>query len=143
MVDEEFKPMEWTLEYSVNEEKMDKQHQWLFELFNQIILHLNQDESEEDPEEEYRFLSELIGELEDYTRIHFSEEETLMKTLSFPDIDSHVLEHRKFEQKVREFKTLHTNGLDNKADTEAFLFLREWLSDHILIKDNQYKKLIK
>lgn len=143
MVDEEFKPMEWTLEYSVNEEKMDKQHQWLFELFNQIILHLNQDESEEDPEEEHRFLSELIGELEDYTRIHFSEEETLMKTLSFPDIDSHVLEHRKFEQKVREFKTLHTNGLDKKADTEAFLFLREWLSDHILIKDNQYKKLIK
>jgi hemerythrin len=139
MADEEFKPMEWTLEYSVNEERMDKQHQWLFELFNQIILHL----AEEDPEEERRFLLELIGELEDYTRIHFTEEENLMKSLDFPDIDSHILEHRKFEQKVREFKTLYTNALGQKTGTEVFSFLREWLSDHILIRDNQYKKLIK
>jgi hemerythrin len=139
MVDDEFKPMEWTLEYSVNEEKMDKQHQWLFELFNQIILHLNQ----EDQEEEHRFLLELISELEDYTRIHFSEEEKLMNSLSFTDIDHHILEHRKFEQKVREFKSLYDNGMDRDASTQAFVFLRNWLSDHILIKDHEYKKLIK
>lgn len=144
MADEEIDPMEWSEKYSVNEEKMDKQHQWLFELFNQIIVYLNKDlDPDESPEDDNRFLLELIGELEDYTRIHFSEEESLMKSLNFLNYDDHILEHRKFEQKVRELKKHQIDGVDKKVGTDAFLFLRNWLSDHILIKDGEYKKLIK
>lgn len=144
MADKEIDQMEWSEKYSVNEEKMDKQHQWLFELFNQIIVYLNKDlEPEQNQEDDDRFLLELIGELEDYTRIHFLEEEKLMKSLNFLDYEDHIMEHRKFEQKVRELKKHHTDGMDKEVGTEAFLFLRDWLSSHILIKDLEYKKIIK
>ena len=70
----------------------------------------------------------ILAELAIQTRVHFAVEESLMRLLSFPDTEAHVIEHHtlteqleKFRQSAQDFNV--TDGLSD--------FIQTWLIDHI------------
>ena len=77
----------WRDEYSVNVQEIDAQHQKMLELVNGLHTAV---ESCIDTNR----LKDLLIELVDVTRMHFSSEEKLMKKCDYPDLVKHHKEHR-------------------------------------------------
>lgn len=77
----------WCDEYNVNVREIDMQHQKLLELVNNLHFSV---ESRIDKND----LENLLVELVDFTRVHFSTEEQLMKKYDYPEFESHHKEHR-------------------------------------------------
>lgn len=77
----------WREEYSVNVQEIDEQHQKMLELVNNLhsaveaCIDKNQ-------------LKDMLLELVDFTRKHFSSEEKLMKKYDYPELVKHHKEHR-------------------------------------------------
>jgi hypothetical protein len=70
--------MDWSPALSVGIEAIDAQHRQLFSLLNGFHQ-ASTDESDE------ALLREVVGELIDYTKIHFAFEETLLARHAYPD----------------------------------------------------------
>ena len=77
----------WCDEYNVNVREIDMQHQKLLELVNNLHF------SVEDRIDK-NALKNLLVELVEFTRLHFSTEEQLMKKYDYPKFESHHKEHR-------------------------------------------------
>jgi len=124
----------WTPKMSVGIAKIDKQHQGLFDIMNQLHEGMLQGRGKD-------VLGAAITNLSQYTKVHFSEEEALLRLHSYPKLPEHLKLHESFRQKLAE--------LDNqfKAGTAALAvstldFLRDWLSKHIMVVDAQYKDFL-
>ena len=76
----------WCDEYSVNVREMDDQHQRMLELVNNLhtVVESCIDKSE---------LKDMLAELVEFTRVHFSAEERLMEKYEYPDFLKHRHEH--------------------------------------------------
>ena len=121
----------WKDEYSVGIEKIDHQHQHLFELINKLIERpVSSDDS--------GLVSEILTEMINYAREHFTTEETLMQQYGFPQIELHKKEHDYFINTTAE---LAIGFKDNKNTTgdEMVEFLKIWLTNHILKTDMKFK----
>jgi hemerythrin-like metal-binding protein len=125
----------WKEEYSVGIEKIDHQHQHLFEIVNNLI---ERSVSSGDSE----LASETLTEMINYAREHFTTEETLMEKYGYPEIEPHKKEHDYFINTTAE---LAIGFMDNKNTTagEIAEFLILWLSNHILKSDMKYKPFFK
>jgi hemerythrin-like metal-binding protein len=77
----------WKEEYSVNVKEIDTQHQHLIEL----VTNLHNSVSSRQGKDE---LEQLLIELVDYTKIHFSTEEELMKEHDYPGSHFHCKDHK-------------------------------------------------
>tara|TARA_Y100001935_G_C17309254_1_gene514602 strand:- start:3265 stop:3639 length:375 start_codon:yes stop_codon:yes gene_type:complete len=42
---------------------------------------------------------------------HFNEEEELMRTMNFPDLKSHEIEHQRFTNKIKQIKKMYDENL--------------------------------
>ncbi len=77
----------WCDDFSVNVEEIDIQHQKLLELVNH--LHSSVEACIEKKE-----LKDLLIELVEFTRMHFSTEDQLMKKYDYPKYKKHHKEHK-------------------------------------------------
>ncbi|GHT90983.1 hypothetical protein AGMMS49545_14460 [Betaproteobacteria bacterium] len=120
----------WSDEYSVGIDEIDEQHKTLFTLIDrlhQAILH----------KEGSKVCGGILNELVDYTRIHFSLEQTLMRVGGYPEYAEHCGLHKALVDEVE--------ALQHKIETgqaaisfELLQFLRNWLTKHILGEDMKY-----
>ncbi len=122
--------LEWTNDLSVGVQSIDEQHRELFGLLNQF----HQVSSEEADEALFR---EVVGELIDYTKIHFAFEETLLHKHEYPELDGHKLAHRGLANQVHRYATTANFGAGPLA-AELYLFLKTWLNGHIRGSDKRY-----
>ncbi len=124
----------WKDEYNLGIEKVDRQHQHMFEIINKII---DQSGSPVDME----LVSDTIREMANYSREHFTDEEMLMQQYGYPNLEAHKQEHNYFINTTAEFAV---NFMDNKDTTgdEIAEFLSIWLTNHILKTDMKYKELL-
>ena len=81
-------------------------------------------------------LPELLKELSDYTKYHFSTEEKLMVDRGYGDIREHLAEHAFFIERIVLFRKAFESNDMNVLD-EMLYFLMIWLQDHILIVDHK------
>lgn len=77
----------WSDEYNVNVVEIDNQHQKILELVNNVHAAVEARINKDD-------LTELLIELVEFTRVHFSTEEQLMKKHDYPDLSKHHKEHK-------------------------------------------------
>ena len=77
----------WREEYNVNVREIDEQHKAMLELVNNIHCAVEARIDKND-------LIELLDQLVEFTREHFSTEEQLMKKHDYPDLVKHHKEHR-------------------------------------------------
>jgi hemerythrin len=121
----------WTEDYSVNNLILDDHHKNLFRLFNEAYSLIVTDSPS------YLTLK-LISELKVYTIFHFNEEEKLMQHANYPDYDEHIKEHAGFVEKIESLKTSMTDNNPREINEELFIFLSEWLINHIQKLDKAY-----
>jgi len=77
----------WCDEYNVNVEEIDTQHQRMLELVNNLHSSVEACVDKTD-------LKRLLVELVEFTSMHFSTEEGLMKEHDYPELAKHHKEHR-------------------------------------------------
>ena len=126
--------IKWKDEYSLGIERVDRQHQHLFEIINKIIDCCG---SAGDTE----LVGETIKEMVNYGREHFTDEEKLMQQYGYPNFEEHKNQHNYFIDTTAD---LAVGFMNNKKTTgcEIAEFLSIWLTNHILKTDMKYKELI-
>lgn len=122
--------LDWTDAYSVNVKEMDEQHKKLVQLINGFYDALQEDI-------ENKTIPSLFAGVVDYTKVHFSEEEELMRKNGFPDYETHKAEHDDFAMKVLDARAKYEEG-DKNVIGKLALMLGSWLMDHIVMKDKKY-----
>ncbi|WP_455160535.1 bacteriohemerythrin [Treponema lecithinolyticum] len=126
----------WQDDFSVGFTEIDLHHKKLF-----LILHKFQ-EILELPDADYKMqIGKVLKNLSEYAEYHFSEEEKLMTTYQYPDLDKHKAEHRDFIHQVQQgFASL---AAGNKEAGNTFAdFLVTWLIKHITISDKKWGEYI-
>lgn len=117
----------WLAEYSVNNDVIDDQHKYLFDLCNILYILVEQPVAAQSTKEA------LLG-LTEYIEIHFHEEERHYK--EHPLFADHQELHQDFVKQINGYIADYNKGtlkLIELAD-----FTRDWLTDHITVVDRQY-----
>ena len=115
---------EWEDIFSVGNEQIDKQHQHLFRLGNEIL--------DADKNEGKRYVMELFK----YTKAHFAEEEEHMKEIGFTDYEEHVEMHNKLITDLSAVSERYSCTQENINNVATFLY--NWLTKHIVNEDMKY-----
>ena len=124
----------WSQEYSVGNDTIDGHHQHLFDLFNDSYNLLIASPSSSQTQK-------LISDLRLYTIFHFKEEEKAFMATSYPLIDEHLKLHHYFIEQLTHFEDLLKTDPD-AINEELFLFLNQWLIEHIQKQDRGYMSYI-
>ena len=120
----------WHDELAIGITEVDEQHAKQIEMLNDIDRALHRRHG--------RVAAiALIVRLADFTREHFTFEESLMRVASYPDAKAHKKSHDELIKKVEE--SLDRLIKENAAITnEVLLFLKEWLIEHISYEDKAF-----
>jgi hemerythrin len=122
--------LEWSQEYSVEVQSIDKQHMRLFVMLNALHDAMKSGTGS-------KLAPEILKNLVQYTREHFGNEESMMSRTRYPSFANHKAEHDKLTAEVvrmvRDFEA-------GKAvlSMELLEFLRRWLQAHIIACDKKY-----
>ncbi len=120
----------WNDNFSVNVKEIDDQHKKLIESINSLESAMKIGKGKE-------VIDKIIQELADYTKYHFSKEESYMIKFNYPEYQRHKSAHDNFVNKVGEFQR---NIKESKVGIALSVsdFLQQWLTKHILVTDKGY-----
>jgi hemerythrin len=123
--------IEWSPFFSVGVEKMDTQHRELIAITNEYCeaYHANKG---------HLAIPGILNRLVNYAEEHFQEEEKMMQAIGFEGLEDHKVAHEKIVDKIFAILQEHEKGALAVAD-DLNEFLREWLLEHILKEDMQYR----
>jgi hemerythrin len=120
----------WDAKYSVNISEIDRQHQKLFALFNDLYEAMQEGHGNE-------VIDKVLTSVIDYTAYHFAHEEALFRQYGYPDEASHRAEHAKLAEQAKVL--VQKLGAGQAHVSMATLkFLCDWLNNHILVTDKQF-----
>lgn len=122
----------WDQSYSVGVKLIDTQHKKLFALISKLHATMAKTKEKEEP------LDVIILDLAFYVDFHFRTEEKYMEEFSCVDAE-HFKQHVFYEGKIKEFNDRYQKGESN-INEEIMVFLKDWLANHIKIKDKEYAK---
>ena len=126
--------IKWRDSYNTGVGKIDEEHKQLVELIETMHSVIRDGAS-------LTKVSEVLTKLSDYTEFHFNNEEKLMEEYNFPEMETHKQEHERLKKEVEQFSTkLSEKYPDGLQD--FYLFLREWLIQHILTIDKTLGKYL-
>ncbi len=80
----------------------------------------------------------LIARLQEYAAAHFQLEEALMQSVNYRGVDTHVTQHRFFEQRVKAM-----DGNRETTNEAVLIWMRDWFLRHILDEDRQFVRYVK
>jgi hemerythrin-like metal-binding protein len=123
-------PLNWSNEYSVEVEGIDRQHQQLFAMLNELHLAMKTGKGAQAAP---RILKRLV----DYACEHFALEEALMTQANYPELARHKAEQEKLTGEVAKMMQDIESG-KTVVSMKLLQFLRSWLQDHIAGVDKKY-----
>ena len=119
----------------VGHDQIDREHQMLAYHINDFLEKLESGQDRERIECSYLALF-------DYTALHFSHEEQIMKEAGYYDIDIHTQRHKKLLAELQEKSRYILGGLeDDLVDVISFFY--DWFSFHIKTSDVQLAEFLK
>lgn len=131
---EKVKLVHWTEAMSVGSQHIDEQHRLLIDTINQLAgAERRNDRS---------LVATIIDELISYAVFHFDYECRVMEDAAYPELESHRRTHEGFVQWVKELRDDFTYHHREQLNERILDFLRNWLRDHILGEDQQYRSYI-
>jgi hemerythrin len=123
--------IEWEDIYSVGIEEFDNDHKKLIELINRLHQAMLDKKAKE-------VLGEIINELVDYTIYHFNKEEAMFDAKGYSKSDEHKEKHSSLVSRVAQLKEdFESNKI--ALSMETLKFLQDWLMEHIVKEDKQYR----
>lgn len=124
--------LEWDEKYSVGVTVLDHQHQQMFRMINDLVNII-----QGVPEKER--IARLLDAIVEYKRVHFATEEGYFREFNFEGAAEHIAEHRKFDEALNGLREKHAGDTFGLA-FELIDFLEDWLVQHLLHTDQQYKE---
>jgi hemerythrin len=124
--------VEWSDALSVGIDEIDAQHRTLVDLVNELNSAIEERHGN-------AAVGEILARLEEYTRIHFAVEESLMRVLSYPRFAAHRREHAKLTEQLDELRGRFDAG-QTALGFELMHFLKRWLTTHIMESDQDYAR---
>jgi hemerythrin len=125
--------IKWKDEYRIGIDEIDEQHKKIFNIANEAYELLKN----EFYYDKYDRIIELLEELKDYAKFHFSFEEDYMLSIKYKGYFSQKVAHDDFIDKINSFDL---NAIDENQDQyilEILDFIVDWISQHILGSDKQ------
>lgn len=113
----------------VENKLIDQEHAVLIEYINLLQKAVENETS-------VKIIGQVLEGLTEYTKTHFFVEEEMMKAFGYPDEKKHKAAHDGFRAKLAELIKKH-NSRDASVSGNAMLFLKEWLTEHILKIDRK------
>jgi hemerythrin-like metal-binding protein len=121
----------WNECMSVGVPALDFEHQTLINTLNHLHARIEEGHADD-------VMRVIFGRLTDYAHTHFRHEEALFVRYGFAQAAAHRAEHVEFGNKVMDLQLGLLKG-DRTVSRETLVFLRDWLSHHILNSDMAYK----
>ncbi len=128
----------WKESYSCNVTEIDNQHKKLFEIGDELysLINLN------DGIDRYDEIIAIVEKLKDYAIYHFQYEEKLLKEYGFNKLGDHSKQHDKFVKKIIELEHKDIDDGQKQITVDMVLFIADWIENHILGTDMQYKDFL-
>lgn len=118
--------IEWDELAIVNHASMDREHKKMVDDTNKLYELVVGKKTER--------ANKLLNKIVDDFKTHFESENLLMKKSKIPSYISHILEHERFYNKIRDLKIKIDAGKENL--TVAHLkIVRIWFFNHLKFKD--------
>lgn len=114
--------IEWNERYSLGNERIDLQHQELLRLAGEAVVASDK-----------RSYQLAVIQLYKQFRIHFADEETLMREVKYPELDEHCKMHLNMITRLNEISETIAQGDWDKDLIGSFM--SEWVVVHILKDD--------
>lgn len=122
--------MEWNEQYRMNIESLDRQHQAIIALINEVQEAIQSSASPV-------VVDGILRKLCAYAEEHFSYEEQCMELCQFASLKKHQCQHKEMTKAIADFQK--AIALGNPAIYMDLLnFLMKWLHGHILRVDKEY-----
>lgn len=121
--------IEWSDELSVGNELLDGQHKKLIDMINTL------DDDRLGGDE----LGEVIFGLLEYAALHFRDEEKFFVDAAPEIVEHHFASHTIFISTAYKFVQRFKRGEALELRQPVYEFLCQWLVQHILVEDMQYK----
>ncbi len=122
--------MPWGPNFSVGMDSIDKQHQELVGMLNDLFDAMQQGQGKD-------AMGKILDGLISYTANHFAVEEAMFDKHGYPDTEAHKQQHKDLVAKVLDFQKEFKAG-NATVSSELMLFLKEWLINHIAGSDKKY-----
>lgn len=120
-------PLLWRSQFSVGNDLIDSDHQYLLEIINKAEVSLKAVNAVE--------LSRLLDELSKYAKSHFEREELLARSVGYPKADQLNLSHNQLTDQMTKFRDKLGDTWTQASVTEFTAFLRDWLINHVIKED--------
>ena len=122
--------IDWSTEYSVNIREIDRQHEKLFGMLNELYDAMSKGKGKS-------VMGPVLSHLIEYTDYHFATEERLFALHEYPGAAEHTRQHRALTAEAKAFKQ-RFEANEVLVTSELLGFLKSWLSHHISGTDRQY-----
>lgn len=119
--------IEWSDTLSVGVTEIDDQHKELIKMLNELNKAIHGGWGKE-------ARKEVINKLVEYTRIHFTTEESVMSIAGYPDVEVHKKQHHNLILSVNEYIKKYEENPD-ASSYDLLFFLKKWLTEHIVKSD--------
>ena len=132
--------MQWTEKLATGIATIDSQHKELFKRIDNLVTAIKQ----------HRCKAEIDGTLkflDDYARVHFSEEEKHMEATGYSGLDEQREGHKKYLAALAELKEqaslprIQGSSYDLSATTNQVVV--DWIVDHIMELDMKFGEYLK
>lgn len=126
-------PCEFTDDYLTGIALVDAEHKELF----RIVDKANQLVKSFDELSGYDNIIEILNELKEYTKEHFSDEEEYMESIQYEGLSAQKRAHEAFIDKLENIDLAQIDANPQEYLQELLEFLLGWLINHILYTDKK------
>ena len=128
---------QWKKELEIGIDQIDQQHKKLIEIANTLILRTRLGKGA-------LTVSELLGQLEQYTKYHFQSEEAFQFTCNYPKYKNHMALHQSVSTTLKfSMVKLEASNYDENELNQFYTFFYDWITNHILIEDTKFASYYK
>jgi hemerythrin-like metal-binding protein len=124
--------MTWNDKLSVGVVALDNDHKKMIVLLNELYDGIVAEQGK-------AVLGGILEQLKEYTRYHFRHEEELMERSGYLDAEIHKREHHELLVWSVKVNEQFNSGTLAAPSLEVMNYLKDWLFDHIMGSDQQYK----
>lgn len=125
---------EWSPSLSVGLGTVDRQHRMLIGYINELSDAVDNGRGGS-------VVQKTLERLRNYTKVHFAYEEAMFKVYKYEEADDHGYAHHAFVRMIEDCEQRHAKGEQN-VGVELLSYLKRWLSEHILVEDMSYARVL-
>ncbi len=132
--------MEWSDRLATGINTIDNQHKELFRRINNLVIAIKQQRCKSEIDDTLQFL-------DDYARIHFSEEEKHMRETNYGGLTEQIEDHQRYLAALAELKEqaslprIQGSSYDLSATTNQVVV--DWIVAHIMKLDMKFAAYLK